>query len=126
MSTLTFRSNKTLRSLAEETLKHDKFHMPYTKKTTDRKGFFFVKDDGIYLMNAFVKTKEEKKKKNHVIYASGYNPKTNEYCWEDSRDAVGGDDFGQLIEFEKDQLDRIARGGSITIKVTKETFEIRA
>jgi len=126
MSKLTFRSNKTLRSLAEETLKRNEFHMPYTQETTDKKGFFFVKDDGIYLMNAYLKTKEEKKKKNHVIYASGYNPKTNDDVWEDSRHAVGGDDFGQLINFDLLQLRRIANGGSVEIEISEKSFEVWA
>tara|TARA_R110000824_G_scaffold49489_3_gene138997 strand:- start:279 stop:656 length:378 start_codon:yes stop_codon:yes gene_type:complete len=123
---LTFRSNKTLRSLAEATIKHEKFKVPYENKTTTKKSFFFVKDDGIYLMNSYCDKKGDRKKVNHVVYASGYNPKTNKDVWEDSRDAVGGDDFADSIEFEKDQLDRIARGGSVSIEVHKDHWKVWA
>ena len=53
MHKLKFKSNKTLRSLAKETLNADTFKIAYMKETTDQKGFFLVKDEGIYLMNSY-------------------------------------------------------------------------
>ena len=53
MHKLKFKSNKTLRSLARETLNSKEFHLPYTKERTKTKSFFLVKDEGIYLMDAF-------------------------------------------------------------------------
>ena len=127
MSKLTFRSNKKLKSLAKETLKHKKFNLPYTTKTTSKKGMFFVKDEGIYLMNAFKADNGKTPRENgFVVYASGYNPKTNENCWEDCRYAVGGDDFGEFIHLSDDMLTRVINGGSISVEVTETTIGVRA
>jgi len=54
MHKLNFKSNKTLRSLAKETLKADKFKIAYGKETTNQKGFWLVKDEGIYLMQSYL------------------------------------------------------------------------
>ena len=51
--TLNFKSNKELKSLARETLSSKVFHQPYTKETTEQRGIFLVKDEGIYLMDAY-------------------------------------------------------------------------
>ena len=74
MHKLNFKSNKTLRSLAKETLNADKFKIAYTKKTTTQKGFFLVKDEGIYLMNSYVNEDGERKNVNSVVYASDTIP----------------------------------------------------
>jgi|TARA_R110000824_G_scaffold44111_2_gene128563 hypothetical protein len=121
MTTLTFKGSKELKQLAERTLYSNKFKIPYQNKHTTKKGMFFVKDEGIYLMQAF------SSKKNYVIYALGYNPKTNNNCWDNCRDAVGGDDFAESIPLDKEQLQRLIEGGSLSIKIISETqMEIRA
>jgi len=119
-TTLNFRSSKKLRKLAKETMKHDKFKVPYKDETTSEKGFFFVKDEGIYLMNAY------KSESNSVVYAVGFNPSTNENCWDESYYAVGGDDFAELLPFDEDALIRIMRGGSVELKVTDKYIEVIA
>tara|TARA_R100000789_G_C2998699_1_gene148172 strand:- start:279 stop:668 length:390 start_codon:yes stop_codon:yes gene_type:complete len=126
-TTLTFRSNKSLRKLAQETLNSDEFRLPYSEEATKDKGFFLVKDDGIYLMNAFkAKNKKTPLENGYVIYAVGYNPKTNDDVWEKSRWAVGGDDFGNFIPFDIPQLERIAEGGNISIKVFEDSWGVTA
>ena len=121
MTTLTFKSNNHLKQLAERTLYSNKFKLPYQDKHTTKKGMFFVKDEGIYLMQSFPS------KKNYVIYALGYNPKTNEDCWDNCRDAVGGDDFAEFINLDKEQLQRLIEGGSLSIKIISDTqMEVRA
>ena len=42
-----------MKELASNTLAKGKFRVPYTKKTTKQKGFYFVKDEGIYVMNGY-------------------------------------------------------------------------
>ena len=123
---LTFQSSKTLRALAQETLSHTQFHIPYEEKTTPKKSVFFVKDQGIYLMNAYCKNNGESKTGNHVVYARGYNPKTNDNCWDDSYMAVGGDDFAESIELTESALHRVAHGGNIAIEITDTTMSWRA
>ena len=78
-------------------------------------------------MNAYKTPKGKTPKTNNtVIYAVGYNPKTNEDVWEKSRWAVGGDDFGTLINFDIPQLERIAEGGNISIKVFEDSWGVTA
>jgi hypothetical protein len=125
MTTLTFNSNKTLKSLARETLFSLEFKTAYQDKTTKERSFWLVKDDGIYVMNCYVKDGEREKVK-HVVHASGFNPKTNENVWEDSRDAVGGDDFAENIPLDNSQLNRLRDGGNLTIKLTSEYIEVKA
>jgi len=125
MTTLTFKSNKTLKSLARETLFSLEFKTAYQDKTTKERSFWLVKDDGIYVMNCYVKDGEREKVK-HVVHASGFNPKTNENVWEDSRDAVGGDDFAENIPLDNSQLNRLRDGGNLTVKFTSEYIEVKA
>ena len=125
MSTLNFKSNKTLKSLARKTLFSKEFKIAYRDQTTIEKSFWLVKDDGIYVMNCYVKN-GKREKVNQVIYASGFNPKTNDDVWEDSRDAVGGDDFAENIPLDYSQLNRLRDGGNLTIKITEKSLEVIA
>mgnify|MGYP003650811350 FL=1 len=118
---LTFRSNKSLVKLARETITNSNFKIAYRDKYTPEKCFYLVKDDGIYLMEAYDTTKTNKT----VIYASGYNPKYNDNVWEDSYQ-VSRDDFADNMYFTYDQLERIANGGDINITITPTSYEVRA
>jgi len=126
MTTLTFNSNKELKSLARETLSSNEFHQPYTKETTTEKGIFLVKDEGIYIMDAYA-DKHPDSYNRRVIYASGYNPKHDKHgdLW-DRTYAVSRDDFGEFVPMDDDALIRIIRGGKITIKLTPTMLEVRA
>ena len=126
MTTLTFNSNKELKSLARETLSSNEFHQPYTKETTTEKGIFLVKDEGIYIMDAYA-DKHPDSYNRRVIYASGYNPKHDKYgdLW-DRTYAVSRDDFGEFVPMDDDALIRIMRGGKITIKLTPTMLEVKA
>lgn len=79
----------------------------------------FVKDDGIYIMSSGIPVIAEQ-----VVYAEGYNPKVNEDCWEASRDAVGGDDFVEVIPLTETLLRIIndPTAGKFFVKVTPRTF----
>jgi len=126
MTTLTFNSNKNLKSLARETLSSKVFHQPYTQETTEQRGIFLVKDEGIYIMDAYA-DKHPDSYNRRVIYASGYNPKHDKYgdLW-DRTYAVSRDDFGEFVPMDDDALIRIMRGGKITIKLTPTMLEVRA
>ena len=84
MTILRFKSSDKLKKLASETLCRKEFQVPYQKKTTTKKLFWFVKDSGIYLMNGWGNQIAED---NVVVYAKGYNPES-ENCWDRCRDAV--------------------------------------
>jgi len=126
MHTLKFKNNVDLRNLAQQTLKAKKFKLPYTNDTTSKKGVYLVKDDGIYLMNAFSLAKgKTPSAEGFVLYAKGYDPSTNKNVWEDSRDAVGGDDFGEFVEMSSSMLASVANGSDITLMISAETIELK-
>tara|TARA_R110000751_G_scaffold12251_2_gene42199 strand:- start:463 stop:846 length:384 start_codon:yes stop_codon:yes gene_type:complete len=122
--TLKFKSNKSLVKLARDTITNSNFKIAYRDKYTPEKCFYLVKDDGIYLMEAYDTTKTPKEN-GTVVYASGYNPKFNKYVWEDSY-LVSRDDFADNMYFTDDQLERIASGGDIDITITPDSYEVRA
>ena len=128
MHTLNFNSNKSLKSLARETLKAETFRQPYTNKTTKEKGVYLVKDEGIYLMNAFDSNNDKTPKQNgFVVYASGFNPKYDKYgdLW-DRTYVVSHDDFAEFVPMDEDQLKRVAEGGIIKIDLSPSTLTVWA
>ena len=128
MATLLFNSNKSLKSLARETLKAETFKKPYTNETTKDKGFYLVKDEGIYLMNAFDSNNDKTPKQNgFVVYAQRFNPKYDLKgdLW-DRTYAVSRDDFAEFIPMEESQLMRVAEGGKVKIKLSPTTLEVWA
>ena len=138
MTTLTFK-NDELAKLARITNIHggegQPFNLPYTEETTEEAGFFLVKDDGIYVMNAFDIDKfpvagwvKENVagwvKENVVSYADGFDPKTNENVWEDSHH-VSGDDFAEFVPVSKEMLIALGRGiGKMRIKLTETDITV--
>ena len=125
MTTVTFNSNKNLKSLARETLFAKEFKTAYVDETTDERSFWLVKDDGIYVMNCYLKN--GKRKVEHVVYASGYNPKHDKHndLWERTYE-VSRDDFGESIPFEEEALMRMASGGNVTINLSETQIEVIA
>jgi hypothetical protein len=126
MTRLKFNSNKSLVKLAKETIKASNFKVAYRDKYTTDKSFYLVKDDGIYLMNAYQTPKGKTPKTNNtVVYASGFNPKYNKDVWEDSY-LVSRDDFAFNLHLQDDQLKRIANGGSIEVGLSEDEYSVRA
>tara|TARA_R100001440_G_scaffold7772_2_gene15121 strand:+ start:141 stop:506 length:366 start_codon:yes stop_codon:yes gene_type:complete len=121
MTTLTFKNSKILKQLAEETRKSKDIKKPYTREKATNKGVWLVKDEGIYLMNAF----STKGKENLVVYADGYNPNKRD-CWEDCVHAVGGDDFAEFVPLDDGQLYRLRVDGNLTIKWGETSFSVIA
>lgn len=120
---LRFKSSKTLKDLASNTLAKDKFRIPYTKKTTKQKGFFFVKDEGIYVMNGYANKDTED---NLVVYALDYDPHKDDDVWERSWRAVGRDDFAESIPLSDEQLQRLVEGGHLVLEVSETSIKIEA
>ena len=96
MTRLVFDNGEALRRLAIGTMKAEKFRIPYTDQDTSDKGVLFVKDEGIYLMNAYAGGKPPNEL-GTVVFAESYDPNKDEEVWERSRQAVGGDDFGEFV-----------------------------
>lgn len=96
MTRLVFDNGEALRRLAIGTMKAEKFRIPYTDQDTSDKGVLLVKDEGIYLMNAYAGGKPPNEL-GTVVFAESYDPTKDEEVWERSRQAVGGDDFGEFV-----------------------------
>ena len=96
MTRLVFDNGEALRRLAIGTMKAEKFRIPYTDQDTSDKGVLLVKDEGIYLMNAYAGGKPPNEL-GTVVFAESYDPNKDEDVWERSRQAVGGDDFGEFV-----------------------------
>ena len=112
-----------MKELASNTLAKGKFRVPYTKKTTKQKGFYFVKDEGIYVMNGYADKDHED---NLVVYALGYDPHKDDDVWERSWRAVGRDDFAESIPLSDDQLTRLIEGGHLVLEVSETSIKIEA
>ena len=106
MTRLIFNNSEALKCLAEGTLKAKKFRIPYTDKHTKNKSVLFVKDEGIYLMNAYAGGISPNEL-GTVVFAESFDPTKDEDVWERSREAVGGDDFGELLDFPEIMLKAI-------------------
>ena len=120
MTKLIFKSSEDFKTLADKTLNTMFFKIPYSKKTTKEKGLWLVKDEGIYLMKAFVGSEKEE---NPIIYAEGFDPNKNKNVWQKSYSAVGGDDFAEFLPFTIEALQMIKKGVDIDVKCTKNTIE---
>ena len=127
MYTLTFKNTKELRLLAKETIEQKTFNTPYEpSKKTSEKGFYLVKDEGIYLMNAFSRNT------NIVSYAVGFNPKnakTDDQWWQmrEKQQDISADDFAEKIPMSCDQLKRIAQNKTyVTIRISDDQLEVIA
>ena len=125
MTRLVFNNSEALRCLAIGTLKADKFRIPYTEKHTKDKGVLFVKDEGIYLMNAYAGGKPPNEL-GTVAFAESYDPNKDEDVWERSRQAVGGDDFGEFIQLPEIVLKAIVNRqlNKLIIDMNKESYSV--
>jgi len=121
MSKLTFKSSEGLKALADKTLKTTFFKYPYTKETTKEKGLWLVKDEGIYLMKAFVGSKKEEMP---IVYAEGFDPNKDQDVWDRSVDAVGGDDFALFLPFTTMGLNLMKKGVDTNVEVTDKYIEV--
>lgn len=120
---LIFKSSEALKRLASGTIQSNKFRIPYSDKHTDEKGFLFVKDEGIYVMNAYAGGVPPNKL-GTVAYAKGFDPNKDKNVWDKSRDAVGGDDFGEFIRLSPSQLVRLELGHDLELNVSSTTIEV--
>jgi hypothetical protein len=60
----------------------------------------WVKDDGIYLLSSSAERDIVDGTSSRVVYAQGYDPRTDADVWEKARAVVGGDDFVEALPIE--------------------------
>ena len=123
--TLKFKQDKSFRDLLINTvMTKQKMKIPYENKHTKEKGFWLVKDEGIYLMNAF----KCKRKKPIVTYAKGYSPKdTNaDDLWERTHE-VSGDDFVEFAPITKEQYQHLLfnKNAYFQIELSKTQLQMK-
>ena len=125
LTRLVFDNGKALRRLAIGTMKAEKFRIPYTDQATSDKGVLFVKDEGIYLMNAYAGGKPPNEL-GTVVFAESYDPNKDEEVWERSRQAVGGDDFGEFVPLPEIVLRAIVMRQlkKLIIDMNKESYSV--
>jgi len=125
LTRLVFDNGEALRRLAIGTMKAEKFRIPYTDQATSDKGVLFVKDEGIYLMNAYAGGKPPNEL-GTVVFAESYDPNKDEDVWERSRQAVGGDDFGEFVPLPEIVLRAIVMRqlNKLIIDMSEESYSV--
>jgi len=125
LTRLVFDNGEALRRLAIGTMKAEKFRIPYTDQDTSDKGVLFVKDEGIYIMNAYAGGKPPNEL-GTVVFAESYDPTKDEDVWERSRQAVGGDDFGEFVPLPEIVLRAIVMRqlNKLIIDMNEESYSV--
>ena len=129
---------KELEKLAKRTIKAKEFKIAYEDKYAkypkDKKSFWMVKDEGIYLMpcvkkGEFFYESEGKISKPEIVYADGFDPSTNPDCFDDARYEVGGDDFATNLELTEKELLFLSIGGVLKVDFSRDhttyTYEFK-
>ena len=124
MKHLYFPNTKKLRDLAFKTLIATEFKTAYEQKYTSNKSLWLVKDEGIYLMNCYKKT-EEFLKKDFVVYARGFNPKTLDrgLVWDRARE-ISRDDFAENIPLNATMIKNIVHGLDLHIYISEKEIRV--
>ena len=124
MKHLYFPNTKKLRDLAFRTLNATKFKTAFEQKYTSNRSLWLVKDEGIYLMNCYKKT-EEFLKKDFVVYARGFNPKTLDrgLVWDRARE-ISRDDFAENIPLNATMIKNIVHGLDLHIYISEKEIRV--
>ena len=124
MRHLYFPNTKKLRDLAFKTLIATEFKTAFEQKYTSNKSLWLVKDEGIYLMNCYKKT-EEFLKKDFVVYARGFNPKTLDrgLVWDRARE-ISRDDFAENIPLNATMIKNIVHGLDLHIYISEKEIRV--
>lgn len=125
MSRLKFPMTPVLRSIIEHARAAKQFTAPYGIGEPEP-SLHFVKDSGIYLLSGASDRQLRPDGKGSVVaYAQGYEPDAPD-SWDRCRDAVGGDDFVEVLplKFFTSALDNGAT--AIVLIVTEKDMRLEA
>lgn len=116
-----------VRRCIEHTLNSKTWVLAYTESgTPNQPGLYFVHDQGVYLMsNARPKDflDPPENTRNYAAYAAGCNPDKDPDWWNNSKDLVGGDDFGENVFVTEKHLKRCDEFEEFHVEVTEDTLE---
>jgi len=110
-------------------IRTSKAELPYGQGPANEPGFWLVKDDGIYIMPAGWDESVGEKAANSqhkIVFATGYNPKTDEDVWEKSRAAAGGDDFAEFVGLTSDIVERVKATGRLLVTISETEIRLEA
>ena len=124
MRHLYFPNTKKLRDLAFRTLNATEFKTAFEQKYTSNRSLWLVKDEGIYLMNCYKKDTEFLKK-DFVVYARGFNPKTLDrgLVWDRARE-ISRDDFAENIPLNATMIKNIVHGLDLHIYISEKEIRV--
>ena len=124
MTKLVFEASDELKAIFEHTKNAKEWSNPYGlyPELESEMHIDFVKDSGIYIMSGNKETLKGKDTHNMIVYAEGYNPETNEDCWEESVYAVGGDDFALGLPVSEEMCEKVMQGSAFLILVEGDDF----
>lgn len=86
-------------------------------------GLYLVHDDGVYLMsNGLPRDKLPGSESSYVVHAKGCSPTKDgrDFCWDNSRALVGGDDFAENLPWAQEIKDLIDRGATEVVVLFSE------
>jgi hypothetical protein len=139
MSKLIFQADDVRRVIEHTLAAKEQSPLPYSANEETPDGIpvkepavLLVHDDGVYLMsNGKPRDIDERhagpSEKSYVAYARGCDPKKNEEWWDTSRDLVGGDDFGECLEWAREMKRMLDAGATqFVIDVTEQNLSLSA
>jgi hypothetical protein len=92
----------------------DQSPIAYTTEPVKAPAIILVHDQGIYVMSNGNPgdIREEGKPGQFVAYAEGFDPEKNDDWWDAARDAVGGDDFAETLDWANPILKMLDDGAT--------------
>jgi hypothetical protein len=129
MSKLIFQADDVRRVVDHTLAAKKQGPVCYTKTPVKQAAVLLVHDQGVYLMSNGEPRDlpDPKSASSFVAYARGCDPKKNEEWWDTSRDLVGGDDFGETLEWAAEIRRMLDAGATeIVIDVTPKDLKLSA
>ena len=124
MVQLIFEPTEDLKQIFKHTKEAKEWSNPYglMPEMTTEMHIDFVKDTGIYIMSGNKETLPGENSTNMIAYAKGYHPKKDNFVYNRSRDAVGGDDFCEPLPVDDEIINQILEGAGFFIRINGEKW----
>ena len=120
MGKCVFQTKDVIRC-AEHALAATNWDMCWETDTTEPgPGLLFVHDRGVYVMSNGKPADMESEQTAYVAFAERCNPNTDNDWWENSRELVGGDDFGEIVPITPEFLSDCIAFRELIIEVNAE------
>jgi hypothetical protein len=112
-----------LRRCAEHALKATKWRMGFSSRRPEP-GLLLAHDQGVYIMsNGIPADVDIAKEQCHLVYAKRCNPDKDEDWYQNSRELVGGDDFGEVLAIPPDFLRMCDKFPEMSVEITEKEIK---